>query len=106
MKQVASFLFKLYTVIPYIFFAGFLMLLILSGVETGSVVINDHTFDTIVLKPLIISCVAGIVIFPFVALAILLYNKRRWTKLVYPVLSYSLYILSVVFAGHMGWWTD
>ena len=39
-------------------------------------------------------------------LPVLLYNRRRWTQLAYPILSYSLYVLSVVLAGHLGWWAD
>lgn len=106
MKKAVSYLFKLYTGIPYIFFAAFLLFIIVSYIIDGNININDRFFDSIFLKSLIIACVAGIFIFPLVALTVLLYNKRRWTKLIYPLCSYSLYIASVVVAGHMGWWTD
>ncbi len=106
MKKVVSYLFKLYTGIPYVFFAGFLLIIVLPGIATGSVIINDSTFDTVFLKVLIIACVAGVFMFPLVALSVLLYNRRRWVKLASPLLSYSLYITSVALAGYMGWWTD
>lgn len=106
MKKAVPYLFKLYTSIPYIFFVAFLLMIALPGIATGGIIINDNIFDTTFLKPLIIACVAGIFIFPLVVLCVLLYNKRRWVKLVYPLLSYSLYITSVAFAGYMGWWTD
>jgi hypothetical protein len=106
MKNVLNTLFKLYTCIPYLFFAALLLAGVISGVATGEVVINDKLFDSILLKPLIIACLAGVLIFPVVALSAILYNKRRWPRLIYPLLSYSLYIASVIFAGQMGWWTD
>lgn len=106
MKNILKALFKLYTYIPYLFFAAFLLIVAISGLFAGEVVINDKLFDSILLKPVIIACVAGLFIFPLVALTVILYNRRKWTKLVYPLLSYSLYIVSVATAGYMGWWTD
>lgn len=106
MKNILKAVFKLYTCIPYLFFAAFLLVVAISGLFAGEVVVNDKLFDGILLKPLIMVCLAGILIFPLVALAVILHNRRRWSRLVYPLLSYSLYIASVIFAGHMGWWTD
>ncbi|MBZ0098563.1 MAG: hypothetical protein K8F30_05740 [Taibaiella sp.] len=106
MKNILKALFKLYTFIPYLFFAAFLLVVAVSGLVAGEVVINDKLFDSILLKPLIMVCLAGIFIFPLVALSVILYNRRVWSRLVYPLLSYSLYIVSVATAGYIGWWTD
>lgn len=106
MKNILKALFRLYTCIPYLFFAAFLLVFAVSGLVAGEVVINDKLFDSILLKPLIMVCLAGIFIFPVVALSVILHNRRKWSMLIYPLLSYSLYIASVIFAGQMGWWTD
>lgn len=106
MKNILKALFRLYTCIPYGFYVAFLLVVTISNIAAGEVVINDKLFDSIFLKPLIIACLAGILILPVVAASVLLYNRRRWTQLAYPLLSYSLYVLSVVLAGHLGWWTD
>lgn len=106
MKRIAGLLFRIYSCIPYLFFAVFLLALATSALASGGIILNDKFFDSIFLKPFIIACVAGVFIFPAVALAVVIYNRRKWPTLVYPLLSYGLYIASVALAGCMGWWTD
>lgn len=106
MKRIPGLLFRIYSCIPYLFFAVFLLALAASALASGGIILNDKFFDSILLKPLIIACVAGLFIFPLVALAVILYNRRKWPRLVYPLMSYGLYLVSVIAAGYMGWWTD
>lgn len=106
MKNVLRFLFDLYSVVPYLFFIVFVLIVSVTAIADGALVINDTTMDILPLAVLALACVAGIFLFPLVATSLLVYNWRKWKKLAYPLLSYGLYLAGVVLAGHMGWWTD
>ena len=45
-------------------------------------------------------------LFPLVVIAVLIYNYRKWRKLLPALLSYSLYLGFVMLAAYMGWWVD
>lgn len=106
MKTIPKLLFKLYSNIPYAFFIVFLLVLMISLLANGTVTLNDTFMDMAPIAIMAMACVAGIFAFPLVAASVLVYNWRKWKKLMYPVASYGLYLAAVVLAGYMGWWTD
>ena len=102
MNRAASVLFWLYTTLPYVFFTA----LGLAVLTSGNFIISDQLLDITPLKILALGCAMGIFMFPAILLAILLSNRRKWPKLIYPFISYSIYLASVFLAGNIGWWTD
>lgn len=106
MRNIAATLYKGYSRIPYLFFAVFMVTVVVTAILNNGIVLNDNFFDLAPVKIMTVACVLGIFIFPLVATAVLFYDRRKWKKLAQPVLSYGLYLLAVVIAGNMGWWTD
>lgn len=106
MNKALRILFSCYSNIPYLFFSVFLLVVAVSAIIDGALVINETTVDMLPVAILAMACLAGIFSLPLVATALLVYNRHKWRKLVYPIVSYSLYYASVALAGYMGWWRD
>lgn len=106
MQRIISQLFRIYTIIPYLYLGMLIPIYGIFCISSGNVIPNDGLFDMAPLKIMAMACVAGIFLYPLVAFSGLIYNRKNWKKLLLPVFSYGLYICSVALAGYMGWWTD
>lgn len=106
MKKLLAVLFRLYTFIPYLFFIILIISMPLYYAAHGQLSINDRFLDFAPIAIMTIVCVIGMTLLPIVVAIVIGYNHRKWRRALYPVLSYGLYLCAVVFAGHMGWWTD
>lgn len=93
---------------PWFFFASALLCWLYSVVAWGGISWQrdayEHHFP--VLNILSITTTVLMALFPVVALGVLVYNHRKWKKLLSPLVAYSLYLGFICLAGYMGWWVD
>jgi hypothetical protein len=58
------------------------------------------------LAILSIATTSLMLLFPAVVISVLIYNYRKWEKLLPALLAYGLYFIFLLLAGYMQWWVD
>ena len=93
---------------PYIFFVALLLCWLYSIIFMGGISWQNNAYEEHfpLLAMLSIATTSLMLLFPAVVICVLIYNYRKWKKLLPALLAYSLYFAFLLLAGTMRWWVD
>lgn len=108
MKRILRFLFNGYGKMPYFFFAVLAgcwcySLAFMKGVNWKN---DGYERHFPILSAMSVATTSLMLLFPAVAVSLLIYNYRLWRRLIPALISYSLYLCFLLLAAYMHWWVD